>query len=86
MDNCSIVRKVIHRFGCYPQVFGDADHGIGVFCLFTKILLPALVVKGTEVLLDITMLTSDADHSMIEVWKISAGQRGGVDNGVERGV
>ena len=43
----------------------------------------ALVVNGTEVLLDITMLTSDADHSMIEVWKISAGQRGGVDSGVE---
>ena len=46
----------------------------------------ALVVNGTEVLLDITMLTSDADHSMIEVWRKSADQRGGVDNGVERGV
>ena len=46
----------------------------------------ALVVNGTEVLLDITMLTSDADHSMIELWKISAGQRGGVDSGVEYAV
>ena len=46
----------------------------------------ALVVNGTEVLLDITMLTCDVGHSMIEVWRKGADQRGGVDNGVERGV
>ena len=47
---------------------------------------PAPVVNGTVVLLDITMLTCDVGHSMIEVWRKGADQRCGVDNGVERGV
>ena len=47
---------------------------------------PAQVVNGTVVLLDITMLTCDVGHSMNEVWKISAGQRGRVDSGVVCGV